>query len=188
VDAQRASAHRTWSHPNSIRAQGLQTCTDQNVPSAANTARHTPLNPRSTRAVRQRRRPITLRSYPSAEQTFRIMGRRVEGVHRTQPRVLNRCVDGCANVSAMQPPIQRTRRSASRRGRLLPPEFLPTDDIQCWLRWPRHSDGPDENEQPRWELLIQLPAMTAFFTHCTHLHPNRLFRWARTLLALQEKT
>jgi hypothetical protein len=118
---QGTSAHRTWSKANSIRAQGLPPCAGQNALSAASTAKHTPLNSRSARAVRQRRCPTTLRSHQPAVQTVRIMGRCVEGVHRTQSTPPKQCLDGCVDESGKRPPIQWTRRSASLRRRFLQP-------------------------------------------------------------------
>jgi hypothetical protein len=117
--ASRIPAHRWWRQTNAIRAQGLPPCAGRNFPSAANTAKHTPLNPRSSRATRQRRRPTSLRSHPPAAQTVRIMGRCVEGVHRAQSTPPKQCFDGCVDESGKRPPIQWTRGSASRRSRFL---------------------------------------------------------------------
>jgi len=103
VGEQGTPAHRTLSQANASRAQSLPPYAGRNLPSAEHTARHTPLNPRSTCAVRQRRRPTSLRSHPSAGQTVRIMGRCVEGVHRTQSTPPKLCVDGCVDESAKRP-------------------------------------------------------------------------------------
>ena len=125
VGVQGALAHRKWSQTSASRAQSLPPCAGRNFPSAANTAKHTPLNPRSTCAVRQRRRPTSLRLHPPAEQTVRIMGRCVEGVHRTQSTPPKQCLDGCVDESGKRPPIEWTRGSASRRSRFLQPARVP---------------------------------------------------------------
>ena len=44
-------------------------------------------------AIPDRRRQTTLRSHPHAVQTVRIMGRFIEGVHRTQSTRLTPCLD-----------------------------------------------------------------------------------------------
>lgn len=121
VGEQGTPAHRTLNQTNASRAQSLPPYAGRNFPSAEHTARHTPLNPHSTCAVRQRRRPTSLRSHPSAGQKVRIMGRCVEGVHRTQSTPPKQCLEGCVDEIWKRPPIRWTRGSASRRSRFLQP-------------------------------------------------------------------